>query len=200
MPYADSPPIPQPPDDALLAAALAGDEHAFTALYRRHSSAVYRFAYLWSGTAVMAAEVAQETFIHLHVRGQDFDVARGALRPWLLGVARNLVRRQLSARYAETPTDFQDADSLLPESMLADHDSRSDPLQVLLGNEANRELHRLIKRLPSHFRDALVLVDLQEHTYADAAAICGCEIGTIRSRLSRARALLSDALTAKAKP
>ena len=200
MPYADSTPTPQPTDAALLAASLAGDDHAFTTLYRRHSSTVYRFAYLWSGTAVVAAEVAQETFIHLHMRGQDFDAARGGLRPWLLGVARNLVRRQLSARYAETPTDFLDADGLLPEAMIADRDPQSDPLHVLLGNEANRELHRLIRRLPSHFRDALVLVDLQEHSYADAAAISGCEIGTIRSRLSRARALLCDALTVKARP
>lgn len=199
MPYADTSPAPQQHDAALLAASLAGDEHAFTTLYRRHSASVYRFAYLWSGTTTIAAEVAQETFIHLHLRGNDFDAARGELRPWLLGVARNLVRRQLSARHAETPTDFQDEDGLLPESLAGDPDPRSDPLHVLLDHEVNRELHRLIRRLPVQFRDALVLVDLQEHSYADAAAICGCEIGTIRSRLSRARALLATALTAKAR-
>ncbi len=195
MPYADSSAVPQTPDSALLAASLAGDQRAFTTLYRRHGATVYRFAYLWSGTSMVASDVAQETFIHLHTRGGDFDASRGELRPWLLGIARNLVRRQLSARHAETPTDFTDSDALLPESAGVDPDPRSDPLQALLGNEENRELHRSIRRLPSHFRDALVLVDLQEHSYADAAAICGCEIGTIRSRLSRARALLADALT-----
>jgi len=200
MPYAEASTTPQPPDAALLAASLAGDEGAFTTLYRRHSPSVYRFAYLWSGTAVVAADVAQETFIHLHLRGGDFDAARGPLRPWLLGVARNLVRRQLSSRHTETPTDFHGGDGLLPESLAADPDPGADPLHVLLGNEAHRELHRLIRRLPAQFRDALVLVDLEEHSYADAAAICGCEIGTIRSRLSRARALLADALTTKARP
>jgi len=199
MPYADSPPVPQPGDAALLAASLAGNEQAFAALYRRHGATVYRFAYLWSGAAMLAADVVQETFIHLHLRGRDYDAARGALRPWLLGVARNLVRRQLAARHTEAPTDFPDGEGLLPVSSAGDPDPESDPLQRLLGNEANRALHRLIKRLPSHFRDALVLVDLQEHSYADAAAICGCEIGTIRSRLSRARALLAAALTTKAR-
>jgi len=199
MPYADSSPAAQTPDSALLAASLAGDQRAFTTLYRRHGATVYRFAFLWSGTPAVASDVAQETFIHLHVRGADFDASRGELRPWLLGIARNLVRRQLSARHAETPTDFNDPDMLLPDSAGVDPDPRSDPLHALIGDEANRELHRLIRRLPSHFRDALVLVDLQEHSYADAAAICGCEIGTIRSRLSRARALLAGALTAVAR-
>ena len=199
MPYADLAPAQETPDSALLAASLSGDQRAFTTLYRRHGATVYRFAFLWSGTSSVASDVAQETFIHLHTRGGDFDGSRGELRPWLLGIARNLVRRQLSARHAETPTDFDDPDTLLPESAGIDPDPRSDPLQALLGDEANRELHRLIRRLPSHFRDALVLVDLQEHSYADAAAICGCEIGTIRSRLSRARGLLADALTARAR-
>ena len=63
MPYADSSPLreTQQHDGALLAASLAGDEGAFSTLYRRHNSTVYRFAYLWSGTAVVAAEV--ETLI-----------------------------------------------------------------------------------------------------------------------------------------
>ena len=56
MPYAESS-IAHPPDAALLAAALGGDERAFTTLYRRHSSTIYRFAYLWSGTAEIAAEM-----------------------------------------------------------------------------------------------------------------------------------------------
>jgi len=199
MPYADASPTAPPTDAALLAASLAGDSGAFTTLYRRHGATVYRFAYLWSGASSVASDVAQETFIHLHTRGADFDAARGELRAWLLGIARNLVRRQLTARHHETPTDFADPDALLPEGSGADPDPRSDPLEALLGDEANRELHRLIRRLPTQFRDALVLVDLQEHSYADAAAICGCELGTIRSRLFRARALLGAALNAKAR-
>ena len=107
MPYADLTPSRQPPDAALLAASIAGDDQAFTALYRRHGAVVYRFAYHWSGASAIADEVAQETFIHLHTRGGDFDAGRGELRAWLLGIARNLVRRQLSARYSETRPSFR---------------------------------------------------------------------------------------------
>ena len=203
MPYADATKEPQittqssrdpgnPDDAALLASAIGGSESAFTALYRRHGPVVYRFAYLWSGSSAVASDVTQETFIHLHQRGGAFDSARGALQSWLLGIARNLVRRHLSARYAEMPTDF--ADALLPESAVDDAAS-GDPLERLLEGEASRMLHRSIRRLPTPYRDAVVLVDLQEHSYADAAAICRCEIGTIRSRLSRARALLADAMS-----
>jgi len=162
MPYADLTPSRQPPDAALLAASMAGDERAFTTLYRRHGGVVYRFAYHWSGSAVIADEVAQETFIHLHTRGGDFDTGRGELRAWLLGIARNLVRRQLPARHSETPTDFDDEGALLPAAFGADADTGVDPLDALLDGEANRELHRLIRRLPCNFRDALVLVDLEE--------------------------------------
>src|SRR3954470_5526863 len=101
-------------DSALLASAIAGSEAAFSALYRRHGQVVYRFAYLWSGSAAVAADVTQEAFIHLHQRGGDFDPARGALQSWLLGITRNFVRRHLSSRYAEAATGYDDA--LLPEA------------------------------------------------------------------------------------
>ena len=177
-------------NDAALAARLAcGEAAALTPIYRRHRAQVYRFALLWSGSAAVAADVTQDVFLHLLTRADDYAPERGPLQPWLLGIARNFVHRRTGAdaRYvanddeAEPPAPELDAPT--PESTL----------------ETQRELARLraaIAALPPHYRDVLVLVELAERSYAEAAAICGCELNTVRSRLSRARGLIARWLDA----
>jgi RNA polymerase sigma-70 factor (ECF subfamily) len=175
-------------NDAALAARVAcGDPAALTPLYQRHRGDVYRFALLWSGSAAVAADVTQDVFVHLLTHADDYDATRGPLRPWLLGVARNFAHRRTGAdaRYVANDDDVEPAAPALeaPDAML----------------EAQRDLTRLraaIAALPPHYRDVLVLVELAERSYAEAAAICGCELNTVRSRLSRARALVARWLDA----
>lgn len=176
--------------DAALAARVAcGDADALTPLYQRHRGAVYRFALLWSGSAAVAADVTQDVFVHLLGHANDYDAARGPLLPWILGIARNFVHKRsgVDARY------LPEADELdLAEAPDPPHDEALD---------GQRELDRLreaIAALPPHYRDVLVLVELAERSYAEAAAICGCELNTVRSRLFRARALIARALRAAA--
>ena len=174
--------------DAALAARLAcGDARALDPLYRRHKGSVYRFALLWSGAAAVAADVTQDVFVHLLTRAEDFDPTRGPLQPWLLGIARNFVRRRTGTQAREE--DHEPDDLRLP--VAADGAGLDDALA------ARRDVDRLrtaIAALPPHYRDVLVLVEIAERSYADAAAICGCELNTVRSRLSRARGLLARAL------
>ena len=174
--------------DAALAARVAcGDADALTPLYQRHRGAVYRFALLWSGSAAVAADVTQDVFVHLLGHANDYDAARGPLLPWILGIARNFVHKRsgVDARY------LPEADELdLAEAPDPPHDEALD---------GQRELDRLreaIAALPPHYRDVLVLVELAERSYAEAAAICGCELNTVRSRLFRARALIARTLRA----
>ena len=177
--------------DAALAARLAcGDTAALTPLYRRHRGQVYRFALLWSGSAAVAADTTQDVFVHLLTRAADYAPERGPLQPWLLGITRNFVHRRTGAdaRYVAAADDDAeppppDFEATAPEAAL----------------DAQRELARLrtaIAALPPHYRDVLVLVELAERSYAEAAAICGCELNTVRSRLSRARGLLARWLDA----
>ena len=174
--------------DAALAARLAcGDARALDPLYRRHKGSVYRFALLWSGAAAVAADVTQDVFVHLLTRAEDFDPTRGPLQPWLLGIARNFVRRRTGTQAREE--DHEPDDLRLP--VAADGAGLDDALA------ARRDVDRLrtaIAALPPHYRDVLVLVEIAGRSYADAAAICGCELNTVRSRLSRARGLLARAL------
>ena len=107
----------------------------------------------------------------------------GALQPWLLGIARNLVRRRTGADARFVAND-EDAEFAAPAP------DDADPVVKV---DAQRDLARLraaVAALPPHYRDVLVLVELAERSYAETAVICGCELNTVRSRLSRARGLL----------
>ena len=175
-------------DEQLLAQALAGDEDAFTVLYRRRQGPIFRFALHMSGSSQIAEEVTQEVFLFLLQRGQDFDAERGALGAFLFGVARNYVRRALERSYPEhvlgTPVEEQ-AESLMVES---------DPSEGIARRQTSTAVWKAVLSLPEHYREVVVLCDLQEMSYADAAETAGCAIGTIRSRLHRAHDMLSKKL------
>jgi RNA polymerase sigma-70 factor (ECF subfamily) len=167
-----------------------GDEEAFVALYRRHKDAVYRLALLYSGSPPSAADVTQETFVHLMTQPGQFDPARGTIGAWLCGVARNLARKQFSGREDATdPAELAD-DTRLGEEHI-DHET---PLDALLRNEAAEQVRQALARVAPHYRDVLILCELSELSYAEAAQVCGIDIGTVRSRLSRARAQLAQRL------
>jgi RNA polymerase sigma-70 factor (ECF subfamily) len=184
------PPENVEPELALLARMKRGDETAFVALYRRHKDAVYRLALLHAGSTAAAADVTQEAFVLFMTRPAQYDPARGTLAAWLCGVARNLARKQFAGR--EDPTDPLDLadDTALSEERI-EHDT---PLEKLLRDEAAEEVRRALARIAPHYRDVLILCELSELSYAEAAQVCGIDIGTVRSRLSRARAQLAQRL------
>ena len=182
------------PELALLARMRRGEEGAFVAIYRRHRDAVYRLALLYAGSAGTAADVTQDTFVHLITRAAQYDPARGTLGAWLCGVARNLARRG----ERETPVDPASLadDAALPE----DRVDRDTPLECLLRDEAAEEVRRALAALAPHYRDVLILCELSELSYAEAAQLCGIDIGTVRSRLSRVRSRLAQHLERYAAP
>lgn len=175
-------------DEQLLALAMGGDEQAFTTLYRRRQGPVYRFALHMSGSAQIAEEVTQDVFIFLAQRGQHFDASRAPLGAYLFGVARNYVRRAMERTFTEaqhTSSADDHADSLVAEG---------DAVQDLARRQASSAIWKAVLSLPVHYREVVVLCDLQESSYADAAAAIGCAIGTVRSRLHRAHEMLGKKL------
>lgn len=169
-------------DGALLRLAQTGDEEAFVVLYRRHQGAVFRFAMHMSGRRETAEEVTQETFLTLIAERQLYDEARGALQGYLIGIARNHVRR-VTARERSFQREALSASAGQP-----------DLLGELTQEQEIASLRAAILRLPPTYREVLVLCDLEDVPYADAAQQLGCAIGTIRSRLHRARAILAARL------
>jgi len=174
-------------DEQLLAQALAGDEDAFTALYRRRQGPIFRFALHMSGSPQIAEEVTQDVFIFLLQRGGEFDATRGALGAYLFGVARNYVRRALERNYSDklnSPVEDEAA------ALITEH----DPGEGIARHQTSTAVWKAVLSLPEHYREVVVLCDLQELSYADAAEAVGCAIGTIRSRLHRAHDMLSKKL------
>lgn len=182
------------PDTDLLRQMRSGTASAFQALYRRHQGPLYRFAVLRCGSPDTAADVVQEVFMGLLTDTLRFDPLRGQLQHFLFGVARNLILRheQARARTAALPASEDDADS---EDEAA-WDASAEPLAHLLGNELAEQVRRALAQLAPHYRDALILYEMHDLSYQEIAGICQVDIGTVRSRLSRGRALLAKRLAA----
>lgn len=176
-------------DDDLLRLTASGDEAAFTTLYQRRHPAVYRFALQMSGSPSLAEEVTQEVFMTLLRDGGAYDRNRGPLAAYLYGIARRQVWRRLAQNRSQfSISSPEDDEARTPEYLIAPSEVERD----LVRDETMRWLRRAILALPAGYREAVVLCDLHELSYADAAKALGCAVGTVRSRLHRARALLAE--------
>ena len=181
-------------DDELLRLAASGNEEAFSVLYQRRQGAVYRFALQMSGSSYIAEEVTQEIFLMLLSNSSSYNASRGTLVSYLYGVARRLVWRRMAQSRSHFPLAVVEGeDGRTPEQLVALPEVERD----LARDEAARSLRRAILGLPAGYREAVVLCDLHELSYSEAAQVLGCAIGTVRSRLHRARALLAERLAAK---
>lgn len=176
-------------DSELLRSMLTGDEEALVVLYRRRQAAVYRFAYQMSGSVALAEDVTQEVFLFLMREGHVFDPSRGALSSFLLGVARNHVLRRLRGENHFAPLSGE-----LEEESIDEQASESSPLDDLTRAESIESVRKAVLSLPQRYREVVVLCELQEMSYGEAAEVLDCAIGTVRSRLHRARALLLNKL------
>jgi RNA polymerase sigma-70 factor, ECF subfamily len=204
----------------LLRRMVAGDEAAFTLLYRRKHPAIYRFALHMSGNASIAEDVTQEVFMTLIRDAKRFDPARGTLGGFLFGIARNHLRRrwEQERNSVPLPESADELDAIMARSRVGGKNGSSgygngngNGNGHANGNGAGVSaymLHRdefaslenvqrvrqAIATLPENYREVVVLCELDELSYEDAAAALDCPVGTVRSRLHRARAILVEKL------
>ena len=170
---------------SLLAAARGGDEESFLALYERHHARLFRFACRMLGSAHAAEDAVHDCFVEL-IERPGFDPARGPLRNYLYGAVRHRAQRQFRRAGREVELDADAAESARSES--------HEPLEQLLAGELGHALRAAIQSLPPHQREALVLFQYEELSLAEIAGIAATDVGTIKSRLWRARANLKRQL------
>lgn len=187
-----------PSDDELLRLSLAGDENAFVTLYRRRQGGIYRFALQMSGSQAIAEDVTQEVFMVLMGDARNYDSAKGSLSAYLYGIARNHVLRALSRdrSFVSIGEGYEEDGEPTHEQLVA----QDDPLGDLTRSEVIESVRQAVTALPPHYREVVVLCDLHEMSYAEAAQILNCAVGTIRSRLHRARSLLIEKLRSMNEP
>ncbi len=201
-------------DDGLLRRMLAGDEEAFTLLYRRKHPSIYRFALHMSGNAAVAEDVTQEVFMTLIRDAKRFDPERGTLGGFLFGIARNHVRKRWDQDRRCVPLPDEGGETRQGGfSTAAGHGiggfastsngSRDGNGAFSTAAQAHRDFESLetvgrvrqaIATLPENYREVVVLCELEEMSYEEAASALDCPLGTVRSRLHRARALLLEKL------
>jgi RNA polymerase sigma-70 factor, ECF subfamily len=169
-------------DRELMTRFRAGDREAFTVIYRMHSPAIFRFAQHMTSDRMKAADITQDVFVWLIHHPEDFDPTRGELGAFLIGVTRKFLLRQQRNERKFMP--FSEAPGVIPISFAVEPSGSAD-------------LRRAIAALPARYREIVVLCDLEDNTYEAAAAALGCSIGTVRSRLHRARQLLARKLQTK---
>ncbi len=180
------------PDHELLRQLRSGQATAFQALYRRHQGALYRFALLRCGSSDTAADIVQEVFMGVLTDSYRFDPLRGTLLHFLLGVVRKLVLKFDAPQWRTVPLpDSEDDDDGWLEPVC----EAAGPLARLLEHEAAEQVWRALAQLAPHYREAIILYELQGLSYQEIAGICQVDIGTIRSRLSRGRAHLAKRLS-----
>jgi RNA polymerase sigma-70 factor (ECF subfamily) len=171
----------------LLGKAGQGNEAAFRVLYERHRTPVFRFACRMLGSAPLAEDVTQECFLAILKRPEGYKPDRGAsLRTYLCAIARNLALKQLKRRGQEITTDDP------PEGPSGADET--DPLTRVIDDEAAEAVRRAVSALPPLQREVVVLFEYEDMSLAETAAVCDIDVGTVKSRLHRARGRLRRSL------
>lgn len=178
-------------DEALIEAAAGGDGAAFEALMRRYQSQVFQFVRWQPGVNERSAEdITQEVFLQLYrVAGQFRGGAR--FRTWFFTLARNVCRNHQRTLRRRAPERWY----ALPEEALAGLPDRAPGPQARCERgEAQRMVGAALVRLPAWQREVLLLREWQDLSYSEIAEVLDVPIGTVRSRLHKARASLMELL------
>jgi len=193
-------------DLELLRRLAAGDDDAFLEFYRRHQGGLYRYAIHMSGSPQAAADVVQETFLTLIRHSGKYDQEKGAPAAFLFGIARNHLRKlhEKEARYVPLSEDFT---SGLTNAGAGDkghangngnHPAAPTQVESIVEGLEHAQITEMLRdailTLPDHYREPVTLCDLEGKSYSEAAALLDCPVGTVRSRLNRARSILLDKL------
>jgi RNA polymerase sigma-70 factor, ECF subfamily len=176
---------------------MAGDAHAEQERARRfHDAALpylddaYTLARYLMRNVADAEDAVQECYLRAL---RHFDSYRGpAMKPWLLAILRNVCNAEFARRgRQETPAEF--ADDEPAEELPMWQEPEASPEAILVREHDGATIRKLIAALPQPFREAIVLRELKELSYQEIAEVAGVPVGTVMSRLARARTMLRSA-------
>lgn len=180
-------------DQKLVQLALNGNTESFNQLVDRYQSRAYGLCVRMLGDADQAADVAQDAFIsaYRHLPG-----LRGEFRPWLMRIVANACRDvlRIQKRRPSVSLDMTTDDDEAPALQIAD--TTAGPEEQLLRREMQQTIATALFTIPADQREVIVLSDIEGLSYQEIADITGINIGTVKSRLNRARMRLRELLYA----
>lgn len=182
----------------LAASCLQGDAKAWELLVRREQRRVYGICYRFTGSAVQAEDLTQDTFLKVYRNLGSFDPARASFSVWLTALTRNLLVDHYRRSRLERATDSLDE----PLGSEDDGPTRSERLadkgpgqeRHVAGLELRAKVQSALARISPELREAVILRDLQDLDYREIAEVLGIPQGTVKSRISRGRAELARLL------
>lgn len=182
------------PDDQLIAECLQGQTHVFGDLVLRYQDRLYNMLVHVMGSAEDAREVAQETFVTAFQKLRSFQ-GRSAFYSWLFRIAMNSAVSRQRKKTIRMPVSI---DAVRHSSGREPTDPHPDsrPEFSLETSERQAAVRAALADLPDEFRTVLVLKEMEDMKYEEIAEIVGCPIGTVRSRIHRARSELKSRLGA----
>ena len=159
-----------------------------------HLDDLYTLARYLMRNATDAEDAVQECYLRAL---RHFDSYRGpAMKPWLLAILRNVCKAEFARRGKdEVPTDFAQDESLA-EDMPMWQEPQASPEKLILRQQDSATIRRLVADLPEPFRETIVLREVNDLSYQEIAEVAGVPVGTVMSRLARARAMLRSAWNA----
>jgi RNA polymerase sigma-70 factor (ECF subfamily) len=180
---------------ALIQAAREGDINSFNHLVMAYQDLVYNQAFRMIGEEESADDATQNTFISAYNHIKSF--RGGSFKAWLLRIVTNACYDELRRRKRRptVPLEPADDDGEELESAKWMADPANQPEEQVQVAELQQAIQHCLDNLPSDFRAAVIMVDIQGFDYFEAAAAIGKPIGTIKSRLARARLRLRDCLS-----
>ncbi|RMH13948.1 MAG: sigma-70 family RNA polymerase sigma factor [Gemmatimonadetes bacterium] len=175
-------------DSEVVQAFLDGDERAFGELVRRYDGRLLNFVYRTVGDRERAQDLVQETFVRVYRHLHRFDQSK-KFSTWIYTIAGNLAKNELRNRSRNPLVLFQ----TIKKNWEADHrpleweDARLKPDDLYRKRHLRELVDQVVQQLPDHHRIVFVLRELEGKTYEEIADITGCNLGTVKSRLNRAR-------------
>ena len=172
-------------DESLWQAGASGDQRAFSELYERHAGTIYNYLFRRLADWSEAEDLTAVVFLEAFRRRREVVIVEGKLLPWLYGVATNVLRNRRRALWRQRQLVAQ----------LASEQGSTVTPDVAARAEATTQMRSVLKRiakLPCSQQDVIALCVWSDLSYEEAAVALGVPIGTVRSRLSRARAVLAE--------
>jgi RNA polymerase sigma-70 factor (ECF subfamily) len=183
-------------DEELLAEYAQGRTDRFEVLVRRYSQELFHFLVRFTGGTASAEDILQETFLQVHLSAPTFDPSR-RFKPWLFTIAANKARDLMRgrARRPEVPIDAAIEQDPSGRQRFSDFVAitKDEPGEPLEAEEQKQIVRRIVKQMPDHLREALILAYYHKFPYKDMAEILGVPLGTVKSRLHGAVAAFAEA-------